>query len=245
MMEYLPKNALEEATKQRHPEPTEEDREKANAERIRTALNGEVTPGDRIALLAERWPLQVFVSTAMKRKSDAATRVLVGGAVEETNPIYRGILGQFPSLCRTKGKPNICTIRATDAFQERGNEEFNHRTLVVTQEMDQSGGKTERAERCLNVAQQIADEVRPTEEAIYIMVPEKGSFLWRNALETALWGRQTSLTLCTRRNHGPREGTGKKQPRHAEVIVSGKSYAEVTKELRQNASAGSNGVEIW
>lgn len=85
------------------------------------------------------------------------------------------------------------------------------------------------------------------EAEIDVLAPEKGAYLWRKAFEAAFARRDTRITFCTRKQHGstPESANSQREPRHAEVIISGSSYADIARQMRTNASPDATGVDIW
>lgn len=55
------------------------------------------------------------------------------------------------------------------------------------------------------------------------------------------------MTICTKKAHGPKSTGAKSEraPRHAEVTISGCSYADIAKQLRTTANPNQTGVNIW
>lgn len=80
----------------------------------------------------------------------------------------------------------------------------NERRLVVChQEQKNSEG---RAAKCLKLCKEIC-EVAGDADELDILVPEKGLYEWRKALEIAFANKSTHVTICIRR---PTEAQGDK-----------------------------------
>lgn len=258
MMEYLKPYQVDEALADAVTGPSKEEAEKARAEEIQQALDDTTTQDERVKLMEEKWPQHTFRRTQLKRKSivtsEARTKVYVEGAVDENHPIHKGMLGQFPSLSKATGRNGTFVIKATDAFQESGGEEqTTSRKLIVCQAPEVSGTESGRAERytkTLEEATKIAEAAGEDDGEIDVLVPERGTYMWRKALEIAFTRRNVMVTLCTMKQHGKpttSERTQRRPPRHAEVIVNanGRSYAEIAKLLKESARPDETGVDIW
>lgn len=233
--------------------PTKAETEKARAEEIASVLEAPASAEAVIGLLGEKWPAQAFKVTTQKRRSivtsERDTRVLIEGAVEKTHPIYKGLTGQFPSMGRAEGTVGTCVIRSTDAFLVCGGEEVRteRRLIISNPALDPTEENSSRAAKCLAAVEHIAREIGEGEAEIDVLAPEKGAYLWRKAFEAVFIRRDTKVTFCTRKHHGPPPEKAKPQreQRHAEVIISGSTYADIARQLRANASPETTGVDIW
>lgn len=258
IMEHLEPQHVEEALADTATGPSKEEAEKARAEDIQRVVDSATTQEERVKLMEEKWPQQTFRHTQLKRKSivtsEATTKVYVMGAVDENHPIHKGMLGQFPSLSKATGKSGTFVIKATDAFLESGGEELTTtRKLLVCQAPDVSStedGRTERSAKILEESIKIANTLEEGEGEIDVLVPERGTYTWRKALEIAFAKSNAMVTLCTMKQHGkqgPSERTQRRPARHAEVIVNanGRSFADIAKLLKESARPDETGVDIW